>query len=205
MYQRKENSFQAVATTDKQFYNNANKRAKRAVAASKQASWAELADSLRRRDGQEKMYKLAKQARKERKDLIVCKFVRGDDNCVKIEDVEMRETWKGYYTSLLNQEYANIIEDTSPVLGPIQEVTEQEVRAALRGMKPGKAAGPSGVTADLLKVVEDAVINKLKIIFNGIVYAPKSGLKVSHSPYIKGREIHLVVEIIGDSGSWSTE
>ena len=73
-------------TTDKHFYNNANKRAKRAVAASKQASWAELADSLRRRDGQEKMYKLPKQSTTPRCNMITMKTVNsaGKHSALKI-------------------------------------------------------------------------------------------------------------------------
>ena len=185
------NQWQRSGTpADKHVYKNANKRAKRAVAASKDASWAELAESLSRSDGQNKMFKLAKQARKERKDLVGCKFVRGTDDSVKTEDEEIRDTWKEYYTSLLNQENPNVIEDTSPVLGPIQEVTEQEVRVALKGMKPGKAAGPSGVTVELLKVVGDPMIKELKTIFNGILHealCPEEWTRSLTLPLYKGK------------------
>lgn len=36
--------------------------------------------------------------------------------------------------------------------GPCERVSEETVEDALKQMKAGKAAGPSGVTADLLKL-----------------------------------------------------
>ena len=55
---------------------------------------------------------MAMQATKERKDLVGSKFIKGTDDGSKIEDVEIKETLKDYYTSLMNQENTNIIEDT---------------------------------------------------------------------------------------------
>ena len=66
--------------------------------------------------------------------------------------MEIKDALKECYTSLINHENTNIIEDTSPVLGSIKEVAEQEVRAALKGMKQGKA------TFGLLKVLGDPVL-----------------------------------------------
>ena len=119
-----------------------------------------------------------------------CKFVRGTDDSVKIEDKEIRDTWKEYFSDLLNQENPNTIEDTCPVLGPIQEVTEEEVGAALRGMKPGKAAGPSGVTSDLIKMAGDPMVKVLRKIFNGIlsdVTSPKEWSESLTLPLYKGK------------------
>ena len=58
--------------TDKYLYNCANKRAKRAVAAAKSESWSELAESFRERGGQDKIFKMAKQAKKDKKDIVGC-------------------------------------------------------------------------------------------------------------------------------------
>ena len=38
--------------------------------------------------------------------------------------------------------------------GPLQEITEQEVERAQKGMKNGRVAGPSGLTSDMLKYAE---------------------------------------------------
>ena len=35
--------------------------------------------------------------------------------------------------------------------GPLREITELEIEAALKGMKKGKAAGPSGLKSELLQ------------------------------------------------------
>ena len=69
---------------------NMNKRAKRAVAIAKTDSLTELAESLVGSDGRNKMFKMAKQIKKEKKDLVGCKFVKGIDDSVKVEDTEIR-------------------------------------------------------------------------------------------------------------------
>ena len=35
--------------------------------------------------------------------------------------------------------------------GPIEEVSEEEVKRALKEMKSGKVLGPTGMTSDLMK------------------------------------------------------
>ncbi len=61
------------------------------------------------------------------------------------------QRWKRYFRELLNKENQYEIEDHLKVEGPIMGVTEKEVEVALHKMKKGKAPGPSGVTADILK------------------------------------------------------
>ena len=38
------------------------------------------------------------------------------------------------------------------VEGPLYEITEQELEKALKGMKNDRAAGPSGLTSDMLNM-----------------------------------------------------
>ena len=72
------------------------------------------------------------------------------------------------------------------------------MRAALKGMKPGKA------TFDLLKVVGDPVPKELKRNFNGIHHEAlcleEWTTSLAHLLY-KEKGIHLVVATIEDSDS----
>ena len=42
-------------------------------------------------------------------------------------------------------------EEGSSSDGPVETITEEEVRTAIKQMKKGKAAGPSGVTVEMLQ------------------------------------------------------
>ena len=46
--------------------------------------------------------------------------------------------------------------------GPLREITKVEVEAALKGMKKGKAAGPSGLTSELLQAAWKVGIKELR-------------------------------------------
>ena len=43
---------------------------------------------------------------------------------------------------------------------PLRKITKVEVEAALKGMKKGKAAGPSGLTSELLQAAGKLGIKK---------------------------------------------
>lgn len=48
------------------------------------------------------------------------------------------------------------------------DITEEEVRTALSGLKKGKAAGPDGVLNDLLKTTGDTIVPYLLTLFNDL-------------------------------------
>ena len=52
---------------------------------------------------------------------------------------------------------------------PLRKITEVEVEAALKGMKKGKAAGPSGLTSELLQAAGKVGIRELRNIFNDLL------------------------------------
>ena len=52
--------------------------------------------------------------------------------------------------------------------GSIEDTDVEEVRAAIKNMKPRKAAGPSGVTTDLIKFAGDSAVRELHQIFREI-------------------------------------
>ena len=52
------------------------------------------------------------------------------------------------------------------VEGPIEEVSEEEVKRALKEMNSGKAPGLTGMTSDLIK--RGNITGELKGVFSGI-------------------------------------
>ena len=55
---------------------------------------------------------------------------------------------EGVLRKLLNEEFEwnkDLLEDASPTSGPAEQITEEEVRAAVAKTKVGKAAGQTGL------------------------------------------------------------
>ena len=74
-----------------------------------------------------------------------------------------------FTSTLLNVENNNEIEETECVHRPIQHISEDEVRTALRSMKSNKAPGPSGLTSDIIKCAGMVGLKKLTAVFQGIM------------------------------------
>mgnify|MGYP001793399979 CR=1 FL=1 len=49
------------------------------------------------------MFKIAKQMRKERKDIIGSKYLRNENGTLKVKEDEIMERWIIYFSSLLNE------------------------------------------------------------------------------------------------------
>ena len=64
----------------------------------------------------------------------------------------MKNIWRKYMEKLLNVENDWDGEVDSPeVIGPHCLISEEEVAAAIKGLKIGKAAGPTGVVSEMMK------------------------------------------------------
>ena len=115
-----------------------------------QKDWSE---SLHSNKGRSKMFKIAKQMTKERKDIVGSKYVRDENETLKVKEEEVTKVDKLFF-SLLNKTNEYQLEEKDKVEGPIWGVTEQIVKQELKSMKVGKVPEPSGVTSNLFKLQE---------------------------------------------------
>ena len=82
---------------------------------------------------------------------------------------KIKQRWREYYTALLNKEnQRDELEDTPQVEGPIKELTRKEIKDAIKAMKKGKAAGCSGVSADMIKILEESGVDTLVDIIGSL-------------------------------------
>ena len=87
------------------------------------------------------------------------------------------KAWVEHYIRLLNVEFeweSDLLPEVAPVKGPPSPVTTDLIRKALRKMKCSKAAGPSGIIAEMLKAAGEVGIELLKelseVVFcNGVI------------------------------------
>uniref|UniRef100_A0A8D8SXR8 Craniofacial development protein 2 n=1 Tax=Cacopsylla melanoneura TaxID=428564 RepID=A0A8D8SXR8_9HEMI len=78
---------------------------------------------------------------------------------------EIKETWKNYVEELFADQ-RNEHEIPNTMTGP--DILVQEVEAAIRSMKDGKAPGPDEVQTEILKLLEENFIIELTNIYNNI-------------------------------------
>ena len=77
---------------------------------------------------------------------------------IMVDDDQLLETWRAHYEKLANEEFPwnrDTLQSVEPVCGPCERISTEEVRYAIKKMKNNKAAGPSGVVADMLKAAGD--------------------------------------------------
>ena len=124
----------------KEDYNLAKKVVKQTVFAAKKKAEKEKLNNIEK--DTVTVFRIAKQMRKENKDIVGEKCIRNDSGKLAYSDDEKKIAWKQHYERLLNVEFLWSEEDISvadPVLGPPPLVTPEMVEKAIRKMKKGKA------------------------------------------------------------------
>ena len=80
-----------------------------------------------------------------------------------------------HYDKLLNEEFdwnrKSVVSENAnaKVIGPAEIITVEEVRAAMHKMKSGKAAGPTGIVAEMLLAGGEAAITWMTDLCNVII------------------------------------
>ena len=113
---------------------------------------------------------------KTNQDVVGEKCVRNDAGELSLSDEEKMKAWVEHYARLLNVEFeweSNLLLEVAPVEGQ-PPVTTDLIPKALRKMKCGKAAGPSGIIAEMLKAAGEVGIELLteltEVVFcNGVI------------------------------------
>ena len=136
---------------DRETYKDRKRVTRREIAIAKRGAWEECSRNLNIVEGRGKMFIVAKQTRKNRRDVEGTNFIKSDTGEIKVEVTEVCGRWREYFEVLLNGENESNFEVVEAVEGPLYEITEQEVEKALKGMKNDRAAVPSGLTSDMLK------------------------------------------------------
>ena len=175
---------------DKRMYSERKREMKIKVSEAKAAAWQQWSQDLTTSEGRLNMFKMARQMKKERKDVIGVRFIKGEDGPIKTEKQDILRRWQQYFEVLLNEENEWNIDYGNVVEGPVEEIKAEEVKKALKKMKNGKAAGPTQVTADLLKAGGDFCGEELAGICRRVaeVEKPPDDWKDSWtSPIYKGK------------------
>ena len=150
-------------------YLEAKWKAEHAVHAAKRN--AEKEKSVSVKDNKENIFRDTKQMCTENQDVIGGKFIRADDGNLSLDDASKKVTWKRHYERLLNIEFlrSQNLPHVDPVAGPAELITLHDVLKSLRHMKNGKAAGPSGIVAEMLRAAPDICCKIIADLMNAII------------------------------------
>ena len=110
--------------------------------------------------------------RRDNQDVMGEKRVKNDAGQLLLDEESKKEACKEHYERLLNVEFPWNPEDLSeesPVEGPSGPITLKMITKAITKMASGKAAGPSGIVAEILKPVGEAGAEKVCDLVENII------------------------------------
>ena len=109
--------------------------------------------------------------RKDNQDVVGDKCVKDDSCNLSFDNEAKKVAWKQHYERLLNEEFSWNPEDLTadPIGGPPIHIDVEMVVKAITKMKTGKAAGPSGIVAEMLKASGDTGARLVADLANDMV------------------------------------
>ena len=130
----------------------AKKEVYRAVLAAQETKLQEFTADLHSESGRKNCFRISRQIAREGRDVTsVCSMQNDVGNVVSDAD-GMKNIWKKYVEKLKNFENDSDGEvDCPEVMGPCCLISEEEVAAAIKGLKIVKSAGPTGVVIEMMK------------------------------------------------------
>ena len=119
------------------------------------------------------IYRLAKQVRRENQDVIGAKPVKNNNGQMFLDVDSKKEAWREHYMYLFNVEFSwnpGGLSEIYPVEGPSKPITTAMVRKAINKISLGKAAGPSGIVAEMLKAAGSSGASLIRDLIEDIIF-----------------------------------
>ena len=158
--------------SDKALYKAAKKKCKLAVDKVKEAERVEICNRLEEADGEGDLYRIVKQMKKENADVIRGGGIKNASGQIVTEEEKVKAVWEDYFKTLLNEEFCWSKEDLETCSSNdtvCEPITEDEIREAMDKMKKKKAAGPTGITFELIKAAGIEGIKWLTEVCNAVI------------------------------------
>ena len=101
------------------------------------------------------VFRLVKKMKIESTDVVGGRCMRGNDGTLYPNEKDRAKLWKAHMSQQMNEgsEWDEIT-DADSVEGPIERAIREEIMAAFKYLKIGKAPGPTQVYAEMHKLVE---------------------------------------------------
>ena len=159
--------------TSKEVYLEAKRKSKKAVYEARSESERKRFANVEIRDDQKlEVFRIAKAMVKDNRDIIGEQCIRNDAGILAVSEEDKKIAWKSYYQRLLNTENDWDKSNLSPV-EPVHSaaifIEKGMVRKAVEKMKKRKAAGPSGIVAEMIRAAGEPGIEMISDLLNQII------------------------------------
>ena len=157
-------------------YLKAKRAAKAAVHFEEKDVQGEQLASTNNSSHKNRTFKMAKRLKQDYVNVVGEKCVRNDERKLTLTVDDKLKACKWHYQKLLNAEFpwnASNLNDEPTVEGPAIKIVIEMVSKSINKMKAGKAAGPSGIIIEIIKVAGNGIINFITPLFNNTVYEGK--------------------------------
>lgn len=161
-------------------YRNARNETRKAVSEERAKAYEEFYKDLGTKNGERKIYKLAKNRERKTRDLDQVRCIKDEEGKVLVTDQNIKRRWETYFYKLFNdgQELTHgmeglEIQDNERNLNYYRRIQTWEVKTALKRMDHGKAVGPDEIPIEVWKCIEEKGILWLTKLFNEILRSKK--------------------------------
>ncbi|KAJ8347031.1 hypothetical protein SKAU_G00284320 [Synaphobranchus kaupii] len=155
----------------RQVYMEKRREVKREVAKAKERAFSELYKRLDTKEGEKDLYRLARQRDQAGKDVQQVRVIKDRDGKVLTSEDSVMRRWKEYFEELMNEENERErrTDNVEIVNQEVQEISKEEVRAAMKRMKSGKAVGPDDIPVETWRCLGEMAVAFLTRLFNNIL------------------------------------
>ena len=156
-------------------YKTARKQAKRKVAKARNKAFEELYDKLETKEGENELFKIAKQRNRQSKDVQQVRVIKSKTGEILMEEEKVKQRWKEYFDNLLNQKNPREKREmrTEETKRDVEDISGEEVRTGLRKMKKGKAQGPDDIPVEIWITLGNKGVEFLVNFFNRLLQGEK--------------------------------
>ena len=128
----------------------ARKQAKREVAKTRNKAYEELYEKLETKEGENELYKIAKQKNRQSKDVQQVRVIKSKTGEMLMKEEKVKQRWKEYFDNLLNLENPKERREmrTEERKRDVEDISGEEVRTGLKKMKNRKAQGPDDIPVE---------------------------------------------------------
>ncbi|XP_047984410.1 uncharacterized protein LOC125224931 [Leguminivora glycinivorella] len=151
-------------------YKSLKKIVKAAVAQTRAASNENFYQRLEKAENERDIYKIAKQRHRATLDTKNNKYIKDHRGQLLTSHKDINKRWKQYYEHLMNEDIpSEDLPQMPPIAGPINCIFPEETKKAVFNMKYHKATGPDQIPADIWKMMDNAALPWLTLLFNRIL------------------------------------